>query len=232
LPSTSGTGAEVTPFATIWDNAQRVKRSLSGDFLYPQTALVDPELTLSLPWTTTLYCGLDAISHALESLWNRNATPVSVLLANEALRLASKALPALEEDLGNVDLRENMQRASLLAGLAISQNRTAIAHAISYPFTLRFGVPHGLACSFTLQAVGRLVGDAWSLGTDRDTVAKTMMMLERFKLKHVMTGYCTLAQALQHIEEMFTPGRADNLAVPVDANTVASLLRQSLAGKE
>src|SRR5690606_20309422 len=98
IPTTSGTGAEVTPFATVWDQSEHRKYSITGDLIFPDTAVLDPELTLSLPEKETLYPGLDAISHALESLWNVNRTPVTAGFAIQALELAVEALPTV---LGN-----------------------------------------------------------------------------------------------------------------------------------
>jgi len=156
IPTTSGTGAEVTPFATVWDRSTRKKHSLAGHFMYPTHALLDVELTVSLSREDTLYPGLDAISHALESLWNKHSTPVSTAMSLEALSIAVEALPQALERPFDMFARERMQQASLLSGLAISQTRTAIAHSISYPLTSYFGVPHGLACSFTLPELLRL----------------------------------------------------------------------------
>jgi len=153
IPTTSGTGAEVTPFATVWDHSTQRKHSVSGELLFPTHALLDPYLTTSLPEDETVYTALDTISHGLESLWNKNRTPLSAVLAVEALRLALYAMPRIRQCPADLDGRTAMQQASLLAGLAISQTRTAIAHALSYPLTLRFDVPHGLACSFTLEKI-------------------------------------------------------------------------------
>lgn len=230
LPSTSGTGSEATPFATIWDNAQRVKRSLSGEFLYPQTALLDPELTLSLPWTTTLYCGLDAISHALESLWNKHCTPVSAALADRSLRLALATLPRLEREPHALALRRNMQTASLLAGLAISQSRTALSHSMSYPFTLAFGVPHGLACAFTLGAVAECVSEAnlWAAGTDMALIRDILDLVAVFDLPGHMRRFCTLEQSMSLLSDMITVGRADNFVLDVDEALLGRILQNSL----
>src|SRR5690606_10586758 len=74
IPTTSGTGSEVTPFATVWDTAAQKKHSVMGDALFPDHCILDPLLTLSLPYDETLYTGLDATSHALESLWNHHRT--------------------------------------------------------------------------------------------------------------------------------------------------------------
>ncbi|KAF5060438.1 Iron-containing alcohol dehydrogenase [anaerobic digester metagenome] len=153
VPTTSGTGSEVTPFATIWDRASRKKYSIDGPDLLPEMALLDPQLTLGLSKEMTVSTGLDAISHALESAWNRRAGPISMALAVGSLRLSLESLPRLARDLGNVQARRSMMAASTMAGLAIAQTRTALAHSISYPITAELDVPHGLACGFALPEV-------------------------------------------------------------------------------
>lgn len=157
VPTTAGTGSEVTSWATVWDTGAMKKYSLTRDTLYPEAALVDPLLTLGLPRTVTISTGLDALSHALESLWNVNANPVSGALAELAAREVLDALPLLVDDLDNEALRTRLARASLFAGLAFSNTRTALAHALSYHLTLHHGVPHGIACSFSLPMVMRAV---------------------------------------------------------------------------
>ncbi len=159
VPTTAGTGSEVTCWSTIWDEAKGVKHSLAFPGLYPETALVDPELTLGKPRGLTIATGLDALSHALESLWNRNANPVSMGHAVTAACEIIEVLPRVADDLGDLGLRSRMASAALFAGLAFSNTKTAIAHSISYPVTLRHGVPHGIACSFTLPAIARSVRD-------------------------------------------------------------------------
>jgi alcohol dehydrogenase len=74
IPTTAGTGSEVTPFATVWDSVQQKKFSLAGDMVFPSIALLDPVLTAGVPPNVTLYTGLDVISHSLESIWNRAST--------------------------------------------------------------------------------------------------------------------------------------------------------------
>jgi alcohol dehydrogenase len=161
VPTTAGTGSEVTSWATVWHAATGRKHSLTHPSLYPEVALIDPLLTLGAPRQLTVATGLDALSHALESLWNVNSNPVSVAQAVQAARELIDALPALVEALADLDLRERVARGALLAGLAFSNTKTALAHNISYPITLRYGVPHGLACSFTLPRILRAVA-----GTD------------------------------------------------------------------
>ena len=161
VPTTAGTGSEVTPYATIWDAApERLKKySLQLRETWAEHALVDPELTLSLPPTVTLHSALDALSHCLEAIWNVNANPVSDTLAVAAAREVLRTLPALMRNLGDLELRSRIAWAALTAGLAFSNTKTALAHSISYEMTLRHGLPHGLACSFTLPLVlGRALG--------------------------------------------------------------------------
>src|SRR4051812_26975435 len=157
IPTTAGTGSEVTSWATVWDTGAMKKYSLARETLYPETALVDPLLTVGLPRAVTISTGLDALSHALESIWNVNANPVSGALAEVAAREVLDALPLLADDLGSEALRTRLARASLFAGLAFSNTRTALAHALSYHLTLHHGVPHGIACSFSLPLVMRAV---------------------------------------------------------------------------
>ena len=157
VPTTAGTGSEVTCWATVWDSPAGVKHSLSLPGLYPEWALVDPELTLTKPRHLTVATGLDALSHALESLWNKNANPVSSACSVSAAKEILQALPRLVEDLENSELRSRMACAALLAGLAFSNTKSAIAHSLSYPITLRHDVPHGIACSFSLPMVMRSV---------------------------------------------------------------------------
>ncbi|MGI9411189.1 MAG: iron-containing alcohol dehydrogenase PsrA, partial [Hyphomicrobiaceae bacterium] len=97
--------------------------------------------------------GLDALSHALESIWNVNANPVSANHAVFASREVISVLPRLADDLDSLELRSRMAQASLFAGLAFSNTKTAISHSLSYPITLKHNVPHGIACSFSLPIV-------------------------------------------------------------------------------
>jgi phosphonoacetate hydrolase len=153
VPTTSGTGSEVTGWATIWNRAAGKKYSLHLPETWPEAAVVDPELVLSLPAGPTLAAGLDALSHALESIWNINANPVSDQHAVAAAREVMISLPKLMKNLRDVGLRERMAFAALTAGLAFSNTRTALAHSISYDMTMHHGLPHGIACSFTLPMV-------------------------------------------------------------------------------
>ncbi len=164
-PTTAGTGSEVTPWATIWDAGNQKKYSLHLDCTWPKVAIVDPELMLTVPAGVTVSTGLDALSHALEAIWNVNANPLSDTFAVSAIEDILDCLPLLRRDLGNRELRSRMALAALKAGMAFSNTKTALAHSISYEMTLRYGLPHGIACSFTLPLV---LGLAWGCDEARD----------------------------------------------------------------
>jgi phosphonate metabolism-associated iron-containing alcohol dehydrogenase len=149
VPTTSGSGSDVTPYATIWDRAAGCKRSLSHSTLYPMASWIDPKLTLTLPEDVTATSGLDALSHAMEAIWSKNHTPPTDALAAAAVHLIIENLPAAMSR-GSPDARTEMSRAALAAGLAISRTQTAAAHAGSYPLTLRHRIPHGYACALSL----------------------------------------------------------------------------------
>lgn len=172
LPTTSGSGSEVTPVSVLWHRTPGggprgdrddgpAKVSLAHPRLYPSHAIVDPALTDALPPDQTRATGLDAFNQAAESIWNRNANAFTLPLATRAMVLAWRALPTLQHEPHDRAARDALAEASLLAGAALGQTRTVACHALSYPLTDRYGVTHGLACAFTMAAVAQhmLVAD-------------------------------------------------------------------------
>lgn len=227
IPTTAGTGSEVTPFATIWDHTHKQKYSLSGQSVYPDIALLDASLTLSLPADETLYSGLDALSHSLESLWNQHRTPISEAYAKQAIELLAEHFITVLTSPSDLVARQAMQTASLLAGLAISNTRTAIAHAISYPLTSHYGVPHGVACSFTLPALLEMVQSAAALPQLDATFTSAANLLQQLPLHQALHAHVSFAQIYRHTDEMFHPERAGNFILPFDSSQLTSLLQRS-----
>ena len=234
IPTTAGTGAEITPFATVWDKAALKKYSLYDQSLYASAVFLDPALTLSLPWSETLSGAMDALSHSLETLWNKNATPASLALAREALVLILDFFPQVTTSPNSLSARSRLQEAATLAGMAISQNRTAIAHAISYPLTLHFAVPHGLACSFTLPALIGMVTEkyAWRRDVDRQLAVRAAELMRGLHLGRIILDFCRPDAVYALIDAMFTPERAGNFIMPVGKTDVMAILRNSLAGQD
>ena len=228
LPTTAGTGSEVTPFATIWDYEKKKKLSFSGTSIWPRTVFVDPYLTDTVPLASTISTGLDAINQAAESLWNKNANPITINYSLRSLQLGFSALPALSKGDRNPLARDKMAEASLFAGLAISHTRTALCHSISYPITAHFGIPHGLACAFTMPSVLKhnlkSGDDRFELAAMALTGTSSLQALyeifdtlnDTMNVRHyVRSKVPSLSTLLELEDEMITPGRADNCLVPV-----------------
>jgi len=241
-PTTSGTGAEVTPFATVWDLANARKYSLASELVRPVIALLDPLLTQGSPAEVTISSGLDAVSHAFESIWNRHSSPLTILFATKALALAFSALPLLSVNPTDLEARAHMQLASTLAGMSISSTRTALAHAMSYPLTSHFDLPHGLACSFTLPALlrfnanvddGRLCQLSIDLGcADVEELSNRLeQMILSLGTADLLRRYLPAdsAAVLALRDQMFTPGRADNNLRSANVGDVSKILHQSLS---
>ena len=228
IPTTSGTGAEVTQFATAWDSKYFKKYSVSGVKVFPTYAILDPELTLSLPKNHTLYTALDTISHGLESLWNKNRTSLSSAFAMQALAMAVQALPIILRQPEHLEKRGQMQQASMLAGMAISQTRTAIAHSISYPLTIHFGIPHGLACSFTLkELLKNNMDEIVSQPFEKQVLVAVWKLLDSLDLGKKVRTYSSVETILDLCGEMETKGRADNFIGKM-SNGLDELLISSL----
>ena len=160
MPTTSGTGSEITPWATIWDMEEQKKYSLHFKSLFSETAIYAPFLTTTVPKQITIQTGLDALSHALESIWNKNASEITVSYAIKSAKLIAENLVYLTNNLDCLETRENVMKACMYSGLAFSNTQTAIAHSMSYFITAKKGIDHGIACSFTLPLlIDKVVGN-------------------------------------------------------------------------
>ncbi|WP_238365702.1 iron-containing alcohol dehydrogenase [Mesobacterium pallidum] len=153
IPTTAGTGSEVTRAAVITDAATHEKLLVLGSALLPAVALLDVELTLSCPYRVTVDSGLDALSHALEALVNRNASPYSDGLATQAMRLIGGSLERAARDPGNLAARSDMLFGASLAGMAVSHTSTALIHGMSRPIGAAFHVPHGMSNAMLMPLV-------------------------------------------------------------------------------
>lgn len=155
VPTTAGTGSEVTAIAVLSDTANEVKVGVVSDHMFARLVLLDPELTLGLPPQLTASTGLDALIHAIESYTGRQATFLTEPLALAAIRLIARHLRAAYADGGNLEARTGMLKASLLAGMAFANTQTGGAHACALSLGGKFHVAHGVATSLMLPAVMR-----------------------------------------------------------------------------
>jgi alcohol dehydrogenase class IV len=155
IPTTAGTGSEVTSIAVLSDTANQVKVGVVSDHMFARLVLLDPELTVGLPPNITASTGLDALIHAIESYTGSQATFLTEPLAMESIRLIGKYLRLAYADGANLVARTGMLQASLLAGMAFANTQTAGAHACALSLGGKYHLPHGIATSLMLPAVMR-----------------------------------------------------------------------------
>lgn len=151
IPTTSGTGSEVTKYTIITYNDKKL--AIASPFITPDFAILDPELTLSMTPNIVRDTGIDALSHALEGLFSLGATPISDLFGYEAVKIIYKYLPRSFAKKGDFEAREMMHYASMIAGLQITISGTGIVHGMGYPLTVKYGFPHGFANALLMPYV-------------------------------------------------------------------------------
>ena len=151
VPTTSGTGSEVTPWSIMTDDTAQTKRSFGGLLTFPRVALLDPGYTESLPYDVTLHTGMDAFQHCFESFLSMRATPVTDALNLYALGLFGECMEPLARG-EHAGIRDMLMLISMLGGMAIAQTGTTLMHAMGYPLTYFHGIPHGRANSIVLPA--------------------------------------------------------------------------------
>lgn len=153
IPTTSGTGSEVTSFSIVSDHARKRKMVLAGRAIAADVALVDPLLTLSMPKSVTASTGMDAMTHAIEAALSTIATPLTDLHAYQAISLLHQNLPKVVHSPENIEARSQVMLGSLLAGIAFNSAILGLAHAIAHPLGAVCGLAHGLANAIVLPEV-------------------------------------------------------------------------------
>jgi alcohol dehydrogenase len=240
VPTTSGSGSEVTPFASIWSQALSKKFSVAGFDLVPSAVVLDSNLTHTLPREVTISSGLDTVSHALESLWNRNCSEESSYFALKSLEQSIKSLPRLVKELNHSESRDHMMLSSFLGGMAIARTQTALAHSISYPLTAHLGIPHGIACSFALPQI--LIFNAQVDPDKFERLANNLgfknieefsnglqNLLNLVNVREVLLKYSATKEKIFDLSnQMMDPMRAENNLREVSEHSIKLILKISL----
>jgi alcohol dehydrogenase class IV len=156
IPTTHGTASEVTMWGTIWNMTEKRKYSIAYPELYPDIAILDGSLTLSMQLDLSITTVLDALSHCFEAIWNKNANHSSTDYAIEGISIILQNVELLKKNPQDIEIRNKLLKASNLAGLAFSNTKTAAAHSMSYPLTISYGIPHGIACSMPIIPLLRI----------------------------------------------------------------------------
>ena len=236
VPTTAGTGSEVTCWATVWDPKHDRKLSVEDHSNYAYAALVDADLSCTLPLSLAVSSALDALCHAVEAYWSRSRNLVSRALALEAVRIVISNLDSLID--GDMKAHDAMARASMLAGLSFSNTNTTACHSVSYPLTMRYHIPHGVAVSLLLAPVLEL-NSAGFEGMDlliRALDCSTAMELGQ-KIKSVMkrsgikSSLREWGASMRDFEELaplcITKGRANNNPAPLTHENIIGILQKS-----
>lgn len=237
LPSTAGTGSEVTPWATIWNPAKGEKYSVHHEALFAEEAMIFTSLMDRLPLGSTVSTAFDALCHATEAYWSKRSNLQSRLYAKEAIRLGMDGLQKGELALLQQETRLQLAKASVLAGLAFSNTKTTACHSMSYPLTMAFNIPHGIAVALTLGQVyehnkdviteGDALRDAFGL-QEGDTLEEKMRALfTKYQIPSRLRDYGVKTDDIEElVNRSFTKGRMDNNAVPLQQSTVQDILNR------
>ena len=235
IPTTHGTGSEVTMWGTIWDMKEKKKYSISHIDLYPDVAILDANLTLSLPSDISIITVMDALSHSFEAIWNKNANDISTSYAVEAISLILENVEELKKDYNNLTIRNKLLIASNKAGLAFSNTKTAAAHSISYPLTIHYGIPHGVASSITLVPLLDINRDSIKepleiiinkLGMNYKELKGAIHSIPESIIPLELSKWgITMEQIPKILKESFTKGRMENNIVDLKADDVLQILK-------
>ncbi|HEY4787208.1 MAG TPA: iron-containing alcohol dehydrogenase [Bacteroidales bacterium] len=153
LPTTSGTGSEVSPNAILLDQEDKAKKGIISPFLVPDAAYIDPVLTLGLPPSVTAFTGIDAFTHCIEAYTNRYAHPMVDVIALEGIKLIFENLKKAVDNGQDIEARTNLALGSLYGGMCLGPVNTAAVHALAYPLGSEFKVGHGLSNALMLPYV-------------------------------------------------------------------------------
>ena len=153
MPTTAGTGSEITPNASFIDTIEKKKMGINGEAIRPKYAILDPELTLSCPLNPTVSAGVDSMVHAVEAFVAKKTNPVAKIFAKKGFNLVFNNLKLLSQDLEDIDLRDNVMYGAFLSAVALMNSGTGPAAAMSYPLGVHFGVPHGIGGGIFLPHV-------------------------------------------------------------------------------
>jgi len=213
IPTTAGTGSEVTIAAVIRDEAQGLKLEFNSPFMMPDLAILDPELTVSLPPGLTAATGMDALTHAIESVISTGSQPLSDALAIGAIKLIAANLRQAVAHGDDLEARGNMLLAANMAGIAFSNALLGIVHAMAHPCGGRYGVPHGIANSILLP-----YGMEYNLPACADRLAEVAAALgvDTRGMDDEAAALAGIAAVRQLAADCGLPARLSEVGVPRD----------------
>lgn len=230
VPTTAGTGSEATASAVFVNKKKNIKGGINSPFILADVALLDPSLTLSAPLSVTGTAGFDALTHAIESYTSKNATMISEWYSHKALELLIPNLLSVPEKMNDKSVRAGLLLGSFFAGVGIANSETGASHALAYPLSIHWKIPHGMAISLLIPHTTRFNTDSslakyaeiarlfGTPGSDRDRAASLADSL--LSLKKTLGIRQTLKDfGIAHSDIASTLAReAVNLKGPIENN--------------
>lgn len=233
IPTTSGTGSEVTPWSILTWHEIKTKRSFGSQVTFPTLALLDPKYTKSLPLSVTRHTAMDAFQHCFESMMSHKSTPISDALNTHALREFASCMEQLES--GDVDpIREKLMLISMLGGCTISHTGTTHMHALGYPLTYYYGVPHGFANAMVMPVY---LEELEKHEPERLQRALTALNMSASELKsYVLRNYeITINPSADELpnwaEQTNRQGSTKNTDIPNDVENLLDMFDRIFSGK-
>lgn len=236
VPTTAGTGSEVTCWATIWNTSEGGKLSLESKDNYAYGAFVDPEFAKSMPMGLTISSALDAAAHATEAFWAKGTNIVSKSLALRAIKIIMEHIEDIFDKEKEEEAHNYLAQGSLLAGMAFSNTKTTACHSLSYPLTLRYNIPHGAAVSMLLASVMEInIGcikeadelyDAYGVTNVCEVRNKINRIMERASIPYTLREWNVKEEDIPSIAiHGGTKGRIDNNPVELDTIAIEKILK-------
>jgi alcohol dehydrogenase class IV len=200
IPTTAGTGSEITPYSILTRKDIRIKRSFGNEDLFPQIAFVDARYIESMPRNVMVNTAVDTLSHAVEGYLSKRSTPISDLFAQESIRLFGECVESLTDNIVDFDIREKLMYMALLGGMVISHTGTTFVHSIGYTFTYFKDVPHGKANGLLMEEYLRFNYDVLKDKIDR--VLQLLKLKDLDEFGRMMDGLleCDLELSREELE--------------------------------
>lgn len=227
IPTTAGTGSEVTPIVILSDEEEKLKKGVVSSYLFPSVAILDPALTLGLNPNVTASTGMDALIHAVEAFTSKNSYWITDMMAREAIRHIVRNIRTAFANGSDIDARAHMLNGSLLAGMAFANAGVTAVHAFAYPIGAEFHIPHGVANSIMLAPVMEfnMLGDIDKFAELADLLGEnTAGMSQRDKAVAAVASLKTLSEDLQIPENLSQFGIKDS-DIPMLADGVMKVTR-------
>ncbi len=235
VPTTAGTGSEVTCWATIWDKEKGKKLSVERQDNYALAAIVDASLLTTMPLKLAVSSALDAVAHAVESYWAKGRNPATKALAVASIRTIMGYIEQLIDDYSMVSYKDEMAKGSMLAGLAFSNTRTTACHSISYPLTMYYNVSHGVAVSMLIGAMitfndeyiedRKILAQAFMVESLSDVQPLIEKILKKADIPYRLRDYGVSEDKIQFLAENgSTEGRIDNNPAKICTEDIVQIL--------